>query len=629
MISHSYAQLCQGSLGDPIINVTFGNGSNPGPPISAAGTSYQYRNSDCPNDGFYTITNSTIGCFNSTWHTLNFDHTGDGQGYFMLVNASVQPGVFYLDTVRGLCGSTTYEFAAWVINVLLPTSCGGGGNQPNLTFSIEKTDGTILQSFSTNNVAPSSIPTWYQFGSFFTTPPSVADIVLRIVNNAPGGCGNDLALDDITFRPCGPQITETIDGQPATMKSFCEGAQQSFILSGNVSGSLINPVYQWQSRNSVNSNWVDIPLANFSSLLKTFVQNSRAGIYEYRLAVAAQGNINSSQCRVYSRPFVFTINQAPVITISNNSPVCEESSLLLSASGGNQYQWSGPNSFTVNGSSVQLNNVRLNHAGKYYVTVTDALGCMNKDSTIVIVDPAPVITTDFANINICAGDSIQLNAAGGLTYLWMPSAGLSANNINNPKASPNITTQYAVIGTNQLCKDTATVDVIVHPKPIADAGDDKIIFKGESVKLSGSINTAGNYFWTPPVNIDNIHSLQPNVNPTADMQYVLNLISSFGCGTSSDTAQVKVLNGILIPNAFSPNGDNINDTWKILGLANCTNFEISVYNRWGQLVFHTKDKIRSWDGTFKSMPSPVGAYTYFIKGCKTTGTMKGILFLVK
>src|SRR4051812_45523029 len=131
---------------------------------------------------------------------------------FMLVNASVQPGVFYLDTVRGLCGNTTYEFAAWIINVLLPTSCGGAGNQPNLTFSIEKTDGTVLQSSNTNNIPPSSPPTWKQYGFFFTTPSAVSDIVLRIVNNAPGGCGNDLALDDITFRPCGPQIMETIDG---------------------------------------------------------------------------------------------------------------------------------------------------------------------------------------------------------------------------------------------------------------------------------------------------------------------------------------------------------------------------------------------------------------------------------
>src|SRR5437867_856104 len=98
-ISYSNAQLCQGSLGDPIINITFGNGANPGAPLSAATTSYQYASNDCPNDGFYTVRNNTLNCFNSTWHTVNNDHTGDANGYFMLINASVQPGAFYLDTV--------------------------------------------------------------------------------------------------------------------------------------------------------------------------------------------------------------------------------------------------------------------------------------------------------------------------------------------------------------------------------------------------------------------------------------------------------------------------------------------------------------------------------------------------
>src|SRR5688572_12429748 len=107
-------QLCQGSLGDPLVNITFGNGANPGAPLSAAATGYQFVSSDCPNDGFYTVRNNTNSCFGNSWHSLAGDHTGHGSGYFMLVNASIQPSAFYVDTVRGLCGSSTYEFAAWV-----------------------------------------------------------------------------------------------------------------------------------------------------------------------------------------------------------------------------------------------------------------------------------------------------------------------------------------------------------------------------------------------------------------------------------------------------------------------------------------------------------------------------------
>src|SRR5262245_61123915 len=88
-------QLCTVSLGDPIVNITFGAGGNPGLPLAAAATGYQFVTNDCPNDGFYTIRNGTSTCFGNSWHTLNADHTGEANGYFMLVNASFTPGAFY------------------------------------------------------------------------------------------------------------------------------------------------------------------------------------------------------------------------------------------------------------------------------------------------------------------------------------------------------------------------------------------------------------------------------------------------------------------------------------------------------------------------------------------------------
>src|SRR5689334_5692514 len=92
------AQLCSGSLGDPIVNITFGAGPNPGAPLSSAATNYLYTATDCPNDGSYTVRNSTANCFSNSWHTLTSDHTGNPNGYFMVVNASYQPSSFYVDT---------------------------------------------------------------------------------------------------------------------------------------------------------------------------------------------------------------------------------------------------------------------------------------------------------------------------------------------------------------------------------------------------------------------------------------------------------------------------------------------------------------------------------------------------
>ncbi len=629
----SHAQLCQGSLGDPIINITFGSGTNPGPSLAAATTNYQYVSADCPTDGFYTVRNNTNACFGNTWHSFASDHTGDPNGYCMLVNASFQPSVFYLDTVRNLCSNTTYEFAAWIMNLNVPSACSGNTIQPNITFSIERTNGTILQIYNTGSIPPLSAPTWKQYGFFFTVPVAVSDIVIRITNNSQGGCGNDIALDDITFRKCGPLIINSIDGGPATAKSVCSGALNEFLLSCSISGGFTNPVFQWQSNNPSNSNiWTDvIPAVNSSSFNFIIPAQSLPGVYRMRLAVAESGNINAFQCRIYSQPFSFTVIASPVTTAINDGPTCEGGTTILAATGGIQYTWNGPNSFTATGSTIQLGNVQTNQAGKYYVVVSNATGCINKDSTSVIINPLPLASTGFSNTSFCLKDSVQLIAAGGLTYQWIPATGLSDANVFNPKASPEESVQYMVIVSNQfLCKDTSFVTLNVIQPPIADAGSDKIIFQGQSIQLAGSIIGQGNNFsWSPPTYIDDILSLQPFINPPVDASYILKTTSNFGCGTYSDTMYVKVYKNIFVPNAFSPNGDGINDTWNIPALITYSFFELAVYNRYGQLVFQTKNTAKPWDGTYKGKPMPVGSYNYFINLGESQDILKGSVLIIR
>jgi hypothetical protein len=89
-----HAQLCNGSLGDPVVNIRFDASGA----VNVPG--YSYTSSSCPNDGSYTIVSSTSGCFGNSWHTVSSDHTGGG--YFMLVNASFQPGDFFVQTVSDL-----------------------------------------------------------------------------------------------------------------------------------------------------------------------------------------------------------------------------------------------------------------------------------------------------------------------------------------------------------------------------------------------------------------------------------------------------------------------------------------------------------------------------------------------
>ncbi len=606
------AQLCQGSLGDPIINITFGSGSNPGPSLPAV-TGYQYVSSDCPADGYYAVRNGTSGCFSSTWHTLTKDHTGNTNGYFMLVNASVQPSEFYLDTVRGLCSNTTYEFAAWIINILKSSACGGTGILPNLTFKIEKTDGSPLQTYNTGNIASSTNPIWNQYGFFFTTPAGISDIVLRITNNSQGGCGNDLALDDITFRPCGPLLTPSFSDVQTSTKDICEGDNAQAILNCSVSAGYNNPSYQWQQSLDNGSNWTDIMGETSTTLVRNFAP-AIAGNYMYRLTAAEAGNMNIAICRIASQALTIRVNAKPTTSASNSGPVCEGQTVALNATGGSQYTWAGPNSFSAAMASPTINNIQQANAGKYYVQVTDNVGCNKTDSTTITVNAKPVATVPTSTMDICENDSALINASGGISYLWQPATGLSSTVVSNPKASPLDTMLYMVIVTAQnTCTDTAFVTINVSRKPMVNAGADKTMLEGQSVQLIGSIT--GNYLdfiWTPNWQIDNPTLFNPAVSPLKDTFYVLNATATNGCGIVMDTVNVKVFKNVIVPTAFSPNGDGINDTWNIDALTAYPYAEVMVFNREGKIVFRSVNYDKPWDGMFNGKPVPVGTYYYII-----------------
>lgn len=609
------AQLCQGSLGDPIVNITFGAGSNPGPPLTTTRNLSFYYN-DCPQDGFYTIRSNTTSCHRNTWHTLTADHTGDPSGYFMLVNASLQKSEFYIDTLSGLCPNTTYEFAAWILNVIVPTACMGNPKTPNLTFSIEKTDGTVLQTYTTGDIASTQSPVWNQYGSFFTTPANVTNVVLRLINNSSGGCGNDLAIDDITFRPCGPLLVPSIKDQSGSLKVLCQGDSADVELQCKVSAGYNNPSFQWQESKDGGNSWKSIPGETKTSLIRKFTSTSPVGQYLYRLNVGEAVNNNLALCRVVSTNLTVQVNSNPVTSIFSNSPACQGNTLSLSATGGTQggqYVWWGSNSFAATGSAAVIKDAQLVNAGRYYLKVTNPDGCKHTDSINVSIVPSPQVALAFSDKSICKGDSVLLSSSGGTNYVWSPASSLSSATIPNPVAKPSDSTTYKVVVSNNSCQDSSTVTINVLPKPVANAGSDKVIIEGQTVQLNGSVNGGNtNITWYPDLFINDIHVLQPIVSPPTNTSYILSVTSTNGCGSSSDTANVSVYKKVMIPNAFSPNGDGINDNWNIKGLTSYDNYKLLVFNRYGQLVFESKNYSQPWNGTFNEKPLPAATYYYVL-----------------
>jgi gliding motility-associated-like protein len=612
------SDTCKGSLGDPVIKEDFGSGSNPGPALPSTVTDMMYAGANlCPNDGYYTIVNNVNpdrSC-HPTWQVVPQDHTGNPNGYMMLVNASYQPSVFFTQSASGLCQSTVYEFSAYVLNLITLAASGPDVSEPDITFTVETTSGQVLASYDTGTIPPTAGPTWNKYGLYFTTPAGITDVVVKMTNNAPGGNGNDLVLDDIAFRACGPVIENGFNSSiNNTDQNLCQGSNATFNLQASVSAGYINPLVQWQT-NTNGGAWTDIPGATDTAYTVSFT-NAVTGIYQYRIAAASAQNITSVNCRTYSGPLTINVNALPVVPPIANTAVCESDTLTLTASGGAAYLWSGPGIANTTQNPLVVPNITPANAGVYQVIVTSAQGCVAAPVQTTVKVEQKVVASASGDATICAGESTQLSASsiGGLHYKWTPAAGLNNDTLQNPVATPAQTTTYTVNVSNDGCyDDSKSVTVTVLSNPVANAGPNKVIFEGQSMQLNGT--SAGDnivrVYWTPADYLSDPTSLTPIATPPHDTTYTLNVVSG-SCGTATSSVFVRVYQQITIPNTFSPNNDGINDYWNIDALVTYPECEVLVFNRYGQQVYKSIGYNKPWDGTSNGSALPAGAYYYII-----------------
>ena len=600
-------------MGDPVINEDFGQGNSPGAPLPASVTNLIYTTNNCPDDGQYTIASSLVGlgnCHRDTWNSVYHDHTGNPNGFMMIINASAQPNVFYTQQAKGLCPGTTYQFSAYVLNLILKSVSGPGFSEPNIAFSIESSTGQVLARDTTGIIPNADSVKWNQYAVYFTTPNNVTDVVVKMTNLTTGSYGNDLILDDITFRACGPIIEAgfTTPNGPFN-QDICEGSNAKFTINTTVLTNM--PVYQWQLNNG--SGWADIN-GQTTGTLNINIVNAVTGVYQYRLGVGNGSNISSVSCRVYSSPLTVNVNALPVVPAFGKQTVCQGDSLILIASGGATYTWSGPNLAPVTQNPLIVNNMTAANAGTYTLIASSAKGCAAAPVQIP-VNVVPKITARVsAGVAVCAGEPAPITASGGLFYKWTPSTGLDHDDIANPVATPLHTTTYRVAISNGGCDDTTqTVTVTVRQNPFADAGANKQIFEGQTTKLNGVAkgDELTSVYWTPATGLSDPTSATPVASPKVNTTYTLNVISQ-NCGQASSSVFIGVYEKITIPNTFTPNNDGINDLWEIHKINTYPQCRVQIFDRNGQQVFQSSGYAKPWDGTYNGKPLPVGTYYYVI-----------------
>ncbi|HRH59564.1 MAG TPA: gliding motility-associated C-terminal domain-containing protein, partial [Chitinophagaceae bacterium] len=180
------------------------------------------------------------------------------------------------------------------------------------------------------------------------------------------------------------------------------------------------------------------------------------------------------------------------------------------------------------------------------------------------------------------------------------------------------------------CSDSIVQAVKVGLQPSVNAGSDITILTGGSTIINATAS-GGNtltYQWQPPTALSSTIVLTPEASPLYDTYYVLTATNEDAC-SNSDSVLIKVLQNPQIPNAFSPNGDGINEKWIIKYLDSYPDCIVEIFNRYGQLIFHSSGYNNPWDGTYNGKPLPVGTYYYIIDTKKITRKFSGSVTILR
>ncbi len=290
----------------------------------------------------------------------------------------------------------------------------------------------------------------------------------------------------------------------------------------------------------------------------------------------------------------------PTLNIGNDIAFCNTDSVHVTATVQPQ------NGIFLWNTGSTRNSIYVNTAGLFSVNYSLPNGCYLEDTIVSMVKPIPyaLLGKDTA---LCSSESITLNAFyPNATYTWNTGATTASINVKDSGI-------YTVTNVLNGCSNSDTIFINRKKSPIANAGNDVAIIIGGTARLK-AFQTINNidYLWYPNTGLSNPNFSATNANPVNSQSYYLKVTSIDNC-VAYDTVFVEVKNTeLIVPNAFSPNGDGINDKWEINLLNSLFTAKVQVFNRNGQQVFSSTGYDKPWDGTFNGNPVPSGTYYYVI-----------------
>lgn len=235
--------------------------------------------------------------------------------------------------------------------------------------------------------------------------------------------------------------------------------------------------------------------------------------------------------------------------------------------------------------------------------------------------PVPSVGISVSSSTICVNDILTATALPTdcpetSSYKWFVNGVLAAETVD-PVFQTTTLVHGAVIRVETACFSLCPVTVSENSVPLTvisfpvDAGSDLFIDFGDTVQLNGTTSSA-DFIWSPEFGVSNSTTLSPFIWPTETTAYTLTATEN-GCSLS-DQVVVHVESQLLFPNTFSPNEDEINDTWVISGIELYPDCYVRIYDRWGQEVFQSTGYSieKSWDGNARSGKMSEGVYFYVV-----------------
>ncbi|HSC52466.1 MAG TPA: PKD domain-containing protein [Phnomibacter sp.] len=304
------------------------------------------------------------------------------------------------------------------------------------------------------------------------------------------------------------------------------------------------------------------------------------------------------------------------------------------------YQWN----FGLPGATSTLKNPTYNYpaVGNYNVklVVSSKDGC--KDSLTKVlsdVNPQPLANFDINPPFVCIGNAISFTDRSnplsqtitGWHWDFGDGATSSTQNLNHTYQRAGSFPVNLYYTTNKGCNsDTVTKTANVHPYPVVNAGPDLFVLEGGQAIIKATATGSSNYqyAWTPITFLNNPAIEHPTTKPLNDITYTLTVTGEGNC-SSSDEVFVNMLEKPVIPNAFSPNGDGINDVWQIKYISSYPGAVVQVFDRYGKQIFMSTGYNTPWDGKQGGKELPIGVYYYVIDPKNGREPMKGSVTLIR